>query len=57
MSVREDGDDTGTERAFAVLMIVLSVVIFLAVRRSERSNPEEPGSSGRLDSEESSRDR
>jgi hypothetical protein len=40
MTATEDEDTTGNERAFAVLMIVLSLIIFLAVLRSERSNPE-----------------
>jgi hypothetical protein len=29
--------DGGSERAFAVVMIALSVLIFLAIRRSERT--------------------
>jgi hypothetical protein len=31
-----EADEEGSEAAFAVLMIVVSVLIFLAVRRSER---------------------
>jgi len=35
-----DGRDDGNDRLFAVVMIALSVLIFLAVRRSERSRSE-----------------
>lgn len=36
------GDGDNSERAFAVLMIVLSVIIFVAVLKSERSGPDDP---------------
>ncbi len=38
-ATREERDD-GSEWAFAVVMIVLSVLIFLAIRRSEGSDAE-----------------
>ncbi|ESS07196.1 MAG: hypothetical protein A07HB70_00468 [uncultured archaeon A07HB70] len=36
MTAAREGDGVGSEAAFAVLMIVLSVVIFLAIRDSEQ---------------------
>jgi hypothetical protein len=36
------GDDDSSERAFAILMIVLSVIIFLAILKRERSGPNNP---------------
>ncbi len=41
MTVRTTRVDIGSERAFAVLMILLSLVVFLAVLESERSSSEE----------------
>lgn len=40
MSATGDERDDGNERLFAVLMIALSVLIFLAVRESERERSE-----------------
>jgi hypothetical protein len=36
MTATEQGDGAGSETGFAILMVVLSVIIFLAVRNSER---------------------
>lgn len=38
MTTTGEDEETGSEAAFAVLMIVVSVLIFIAVRRSERAN-------------------
>jgi len=40
MPATGDERDDGDERLFAVIMIALSVLIFLAVRESERSRSE-----------------
>ena len=40
MTVARDRSDADSERSFAILMIVLSVLIFLAILYSERSRPE-----------------
>ena len=40
MPATGDERDDGNERLFAVVMIALSVLIFLAVRRSERERSE-----------------
>lgn len=39
MTATRERDGVGSEAAFAVVMVVLSVVVFLAVRDSERSEP------------------
>ncbi len=39
MTATRERDGVGSGAAFAVVMIVLSVVVFLAVRDSERSGP------------------
>lgn len=45
MTARTTSVDIGSERAFAVLMVVVSLVVFVAVLKSERSSSEEKGSS------------
>jgi hypothetical protein len=37
MTATSKSDDDTNEMAFAILMLILSVIIFLAVRNSERS--------------------
>jgi hypothetical protein len=39
MTATEGGEESSSETAFAILMVVLSVLIFLAVRRTERASP------------------
>jgi hypothetical protein len=42
MTVPRDGDDGGSEMAFAVVMFVLSVLVFLAIRNDEQYRSEPP---------------
>ncbi len=37
MTATSDDSDTGNDLAFAILMIAVSVLVFLAIRKSERS--------------------
>jgi uncharacterized membrane protein len=48
-------DDDSSERAFALLMLVLSVIIFVAILKGERS--ESNGSDGRPDAPAGDRSR
>ncbi len=38
MTTTGEDEEAGSEAAFAILMIVVSVLIFVAVRRSERAS-------------------
>jgi hypothetical protein len=42
MTATREKDDSNSEMAFVVLMLVLSVIIFLVIRNSERSDSGEP---------------
>lgn len=42
MTATRERDDSNNETVFAILMIVLSVIIFLAIRNSEKSGSGSP---------------
>ena len=42
MTATRDGDDGDSEKVFALIMLVISVFVFLAVRNDEKHRSEPP---------------